>query len=215
MGNFNTQIGRENLYRPIIELESLHLISNNNGMRIIHFATSKDLVVSSTFYSRKYIFKLTWISSDSKTKNQIYHVIINRKHEKCINNVRSYRGTDGNSNHTNNKTPGEDNINSELIKLAGKQLTTEIHKLIYYVCTREKIPVDSNMAIICPIFKKGNPTKVENYREISFLETSYKVLSLTILNRLVKYVTDIIREYQSEFIRRKSTTNHTLPSDKL
>lgn len=69
----------------------------------------------------------------------------------------------------NNKTPGEDNINSELIKLAGKKLTTEIHKLIYNVWTREKIRTDWNMAIICPIFKKGDPAKVELLpRNLSF-----------------------------------------------
>lgn len=40
------------------------------------------------------------------------------------------------------------------------------------------------------------------------MNTSYKVLSLTILSRLEKYATDIIGEYQSGFIREKSTTNH-------
>lgn len=108
----------------------------------------------------------------------------------------------------NNKAPEEDNINSELIKLANKQLITEIHKLIYNVWTREKVPMDRNMAIICPIFKKGDPTEVENYRGISFLDTTYEVLSLTILNSLEKYATDIIGEYQSGFIRGISTTNH-------
>jgi len=34
------------------------------------------------------------------------------------------------------------------------------------------------------------------------------VLSLTILSRLEKYATDIIGEYQSGFIREKSTANH-------
>jgi hypothetical protein len=84
----------------------------------------------------------------------------------------------------NNKAPAEDNINSELIKLANKQLITEIHKLIYNVWTRKKVPTDWNMAIICPIFKKGDPTEVENYQRISFLDTNYKVQSLTILSRL-------------------------------
>jgi sorting nexin-29 len=64
------------------------------------------------------------------------------------------------------------------------------------------------MAIICPIFKKGDPTEVENYRGISLLDTNYKILSLTILNRLEKYASVIIGEYQSGFIRGRLTTNH-------
>jgi len=94
------------------------------------------------------------------------------------------------------------------IKLAGKLLTTEIHKLIYNIWTKEKLPTDWNMAIIYPIFKKGDPVKVENYRGISLLDTNYKVLSLKIFSSLEKYATDIIGEYQSGFIRGKSTTNH-------
>ncbi|XP_060861781.1 craniofacial development protein 2-like [Metopolophium dirhodum] len=82
MGDFNFQIGRESLYRPTIGLESSYLISNNNGMRVINFAKRpKDLVVSSTFFPRNDIFKHAWISLDAKTKNQIDHVIINRRRE--------------------------------------------------------------------------------------------------------------------------------------
>lgn len=42
----------------------------------------------------------------------------------------------------NNKAHGEDNINSELIKLVNTQLITEIHKLIYKLWTGEIITTD-------------------------------------------------------------------------
>jgi hypothetical protein len=83
----------------VIGIESLHFMSNNNDMRVIHFASSKDLMVKSTFFPRKNIFKHTWISPDTRTKNQINYVIVNRRQKKCITNVRSYRGTDGDSDH--------------------------------------------------------------------------------------------------------------------
>jgi len=57
-------------------------------------------------------------------------------------------------------------------------------------------------------FKKGNIAKVENYRGISLLNTSYKVLSLAVLKRLEGYTVDIIGEYQCGFTRGKSTTDH-------
>jgi len=120
----------------------------------------------------------------------IYHTAEKEITEPALDEVKTIINT-----LKNNKTPGEDNINSELIKLAGKRLTTEIHKLIYNVQTKEKIPTNWNMAIICPIFKKGDPARVEDYRGISLLDTNYKVLFLTILSRLEKYATDIIREY--------------------
>lgn len=65
-----------------------------------------------------------------------------------------------------------------------QQLITEIHKLIYNAWTREKY---QRTGIICPIFKKRDLTKVKNYRRFSLLDTSYKILSLTILNKLEKH----------------------------
>jgi len=61
---------------------------------------------------------------------------------------------------------------------------------------------------VCPIFEKGNTAKVENYRGISLLYTSYKVLSLAVLKRLEAYTKDIIGEYQCGFTRGKSITDH-------
>lgn len=61
---------------------------------------------------------------------------------------------------------------------------------------------------MCLVFKKGNTAKVENYRGISLLDTSYKVLSLAVLKRLEGYAVDIIGEYQCGFTRGKSTTDH-------
>jgi len=42
----------------------------------------------------------------------------------------------------NFKDPGEDEINPELLKLAGKDLTTEIYFLVKYVWNKECMPKD-------------------------------------------------------------------------
>jgi hypothetical protein len=42
---FNAKAGRENIFKPTIGNESLHKISNNNGARVVNFATSKNLIV--------------------------------------------------------------------------------------------------------------------------------------------------------------------------
>ncbi|KAL4141519.1 hypothetical protein QTP88_004148 [Uroleucon formosanum] len=409
VGDLNAQIGWEASYRSTIRQENLHMTSNDNGVLVINFAVSKDLVVSSTFFPRKDIYKQTWVSPNVMTKSQIYHVIINKRHKSCISNVRSYRGADVDTDHylvvtdfseklsvdwrrkqqqkrskkqlnwnkakdpkelqkyqaritkelnelnelrysstseielvwakikntvteaastfqeenrnpkkywfdktcqnairnrnscrlqmlqdaseeriqaykdarilanriirrqkrlaekkaiediesyktnprlfykqcksikegykarnctmsddngnlllepnldeiemiinslKNNKSPEEDNINAELLKLAGSHLAIQIQKLIKSIWINEQIPKDWNTAIVCPVFKKGNTAKVENYRGISLLDTSYKVLSLAVLKRLEGYAVDIIGEYQCGFTRGKSTTDH-------
>jgi hypothetical protein len=42
--NFNVKVGRENIFKLIIVNESLHDISNDNGVRVVKFATSRKVV---------------------------------------------------------------------------------------------------------------------------------------------------------------------------
>jgi hypothetical protein len=45
LGDFNAEVGRENIFKPTIGNESLHEIGNDNGVRVVNFATSKNLLV--------------------------------------------------------------------------------------------------------------------------------------------------------------------------
>jgi len=43
--DFNEKVGRKNIFKPTVENESLLQDSNDNGVRIVKFATTKNLVV--------------------------------------------------------------------------------------------------------------------------------------------------------------------------
>jgi len=45
LGDFNTKVGGETIFRPTIGNESLHQHSNDNDVRIVTFDTSKNIVV--------------------------------------------------------------------------------------------------------------------------------------------------------------------------
>lgn len=72
---------------------------NNNGVRLISFAASKDLKISSNQCQRKEIHKHSWTSSDGRFKIQIDHILINRAHRNYLRQVRSFRGADRDSDH--------------------------------------------------------------------------------------------------------------------
>jgi hypothetical protein len=55
LGDFNTKVGRENIFKPTIGKESLHQDSNDNGVRVVNFATAKNLVVKSTMFPHRNI----------------------------------------------------------------------------------------------------------------------------------------------------------------
>jgi len=60
------------------------------------------------------------------------------------------------------------------------------------------------MSVLCPVYKKGDKMDPKNYRGISLLNTSYKILSNLLLNRLKPFIKEIIGEYQAGFMVGKS-----------
>jgi len=74
LGDFNAKVGRGNIFKPTIGNESLHQNSNDNGVRLVNFATSKNLVVKSTMFPHRNIQNYTWTSPDGKTHNQIVRI---------------------------------------------------------------------------------------------------------------------------------------------
>jgi exonuclease III len=59
LGDFNVKLRREDIFKPTIGKESLHEDSNDNGVRVLNFATSKNLVVKSTMFPHRNIHKYT------------------------------------------------------------------------------------------------------------------------------------------------------------
>ena len=105
-------------------------------------------------------------------------------------------------------SPGIDQIPAELIKAGGRTICLEIHKLIISIWKKEKLPEEWKESIILPIHKKGDKTDCNNYRGISLLPTTYKILSNILLSRLIPYVKEIIGDHQCGFRRNRSTIDH-------
>jgi len=50
LGDFNSKVGRDNIFKLTIGNESLNQDSNDNGVRKVNFAISKILVVKSVMF---------------------------------------------------------------------------------------------------------------------------------------------------------------------
>jgi len=107
------------------------------------------------------------------------------------------------------KSPGINQILAELIKAGGITSCLEIHELITSSWKKEELPEEWKELIIVPIHEKGDKTDCNNYRGISLLPTSYKILSNILLSRLIPYEKEIIRDHQRGFRRNRSTIDHT------
>jgi hypothetical protein len=60
------------------------------------------------------------------------------------------------------KSSGIDQIPAELIKVGGRTLCLEIHKLITSIWKKEKLPEEWKESITIPIHKKGDKTDCNN-----------------------------------------------------
>jgi len=70
----------------------------------------------------------------------------------------------------------------------GNKLIQQIYKLITDFWEQEEIPESWKMSVLCPVYKKGDKTNPKNYRGISLLNTSYKILSNFLINRLKPFI---------------------------
>jgi len=96
---FNAKVGKEDTYKPTNCNESLHNETNNNRIKIIIFAISKSFNVRSKTFPHKDIQKETWYSVDSRTVNQIDHVLIINRFRSAITDIRALRRQDIGSDH--------------------------------------------------------------------------------------------------------------------
>jgi hypothetical protein len=101
------------------------------------------------------------------------------------------------------KSPGSVQIPAEQIQAGGEILLCVIHKLINFVWNKEELPDQWKESIIIPVHRKGDKTTCNNYRGISLLSTSYKILSNTLLSRLGPYTDEITGGHQCGFQRTR------------
>ena len=103
---------------------------------------------------------------------------------------------------------GIDQMPAELIKAGGRTICLEIHKLITSIWKKEQLSEEWKESIIQPIHKKGDKTDCNNYRGISLLPNTNKILSNILLSRLILYVKEIIGDHQCGFRRNRLTIDH-------
>ena len=104
------------------------------------------------------------------------------------------------------KLPGTDQIIAELITAGCRTVRSEIHNLMNSIWNKE-LPEEWNESIIVPIYKKGDKTDCSDYKDISLLSATCKILSNILLSSLTLCAEEIIGDHQCGFRRNRSTTD--------
>jgi hypothetical protein len=94
---------------------------------------------------------------------------------------------------------GTEHSLAELFQAGGSTLCSEIHKFINPMWNRDEMPLQWKEFIIVPIYKKDVTTDCSNYRGISLLPATHKILYNILLSSLTPYVDKVIGDHQGGF----------------
>lgn len=86
------------------------------------------------------------------------------------------------------KSPGPDGLPNEFLKRYAPWVSKYLHVLFSKSLTEGEIPIDWRTAAVKPIFKNGNKQHILNYRPISLISTSCKLLEHIIHNHIAEFL---------------------------
>jgi len=99
LGDFNAKIGSKNAGVEKVMGRHGVGIRNNNGEMLVDFCVAQQLTIGGSLFEHKTCHKVTWVSADGRTENQIDHCMIQQRWRKCLRDVRNKRSADVGSDH--------------------------------------------------------------------------------------------------------------------
>ena len=111
-----------------------------------------------------------------------------------------------------NKSPGIDNVPSELLKYGGEEILQALTDLCQKIMETKTWPKEWTQSLVIPIPKKGNLKQCTNYRTISLISHPSKIMLRIILNRLRRRSEEVLSEEQAGFRAKRSTVEQVFNS---
>jgi hypothetical protein len=109
-----------------------------------------------------------------------------------------------------NTAPGIDSLPSIVIKHCGPMAADKIAEILNKMFAENNFPADLVHANTLLLFKKGDTLDIGNYRPISLLCTTYKVLTRVLTKRIEEAVADKMPVEQAGFRKGFSTVDHIM-----
>lgn len=105
----------------------------------------------------------------------------------------------------NRKAPGPDQITNEMLKYAGPEIEKVLTSLFQRIILNQRIPTEWKNSVTIPIYKKGNKNDPENYRMITLLNSTSKLLTKIMTTRITNSIK--MSEEQQGFRPNRSTVD--------
>ena len=105
------------------------------------------------------------------------------------------------------KALGPDNISPYLLKISAHVLAPSLTRLVKLSLTTMIVPSLWKLANVCPVYKKGNRSDINNHRPISLISCVGKLVKRILFKNIFNYLksNELLSIYQSGFIPKDST----------
>lgn len=125
-----------------------------------------------------------------------------------INNITTEEVNDALDKVKNTSSAGPDGIPNFIVARYANVFSKPL-KFLFNLSLKQMVyPQKWKLSRVCPIFKKGDKNKGENYRAVSVLSCFSKVFETILFNRLLSSVKNIIIPEQHGFFKGRSTESN-------
>ena len=111
-----------------------------------------------------------------------------------------------------NKSKGPDGIGPKILKHCALAVYQPIHHLFCVSLSQQVIPIEWKYHSVTPLYKSGDRSSVKNYRPISLLCITSKVLEFIIFHHIYGFISNQISHLQFGFLKHQSCVQQLLVS---
>ena len=108
----------------------------------------------------------------------------------------------------NNKSLGLDGLTTNIYKHFWNILGPEMTNILNFGSENGSLALSQRRGVISLIFKKGDRTKLKNWRPITLLNTDYKILTKALTNRLQQTLPSLIHTDQTACIPERTINDN-------
>ena len=111
---------------------------------------------------------------------------------------------------SNNRSPGSDGFPYEFFKIFWGDIKHFVHRSLVYGLNNGELSITQREGLITLVPKPSKPRNViSGWRPITLLNSTYKILSATVANRLKRVMNSIINPDQTAFLKQRFIGENT------
>ena len=111
---------------------------------------------------------------------------------------------------SNNRSPGSDGFPYEFFKVFWGEIKHFVHRSLMHGLNKGELSITQREGLIILVPKPSKPKNlISSWRPITLLNSTYKILSATIANRLKRALNSIIHPDQTVFLKNRFIGENT------